>query len=81
VSGVMVAQQDNLPVEGLAPTDTWTPGAVIRDPYHLSLPPGSVPLGETHQLHVGLYNEAGRRSLTLADGTTADHVTFPIPAP
>ena len=79
--GAMVAQQDNLPVEGLAPTDTWMPGAVIRDPYRLSLPPGSVPPAETHQLHVGLYNEAGRRPLTLADGTTADHVTIPIPAP
>ena len=37
--GSLVAQQDNLPVEGLAPTNTWTPGAVIRDPYRL-LPDG-----------------------------------------
>ena len=34
--GAMIAQQDNLPVRGLAPTDTWTPGVIIRDPYRLT---------------------------------------------
>ena len=36
-AGNLVAQQDNLPVQGLAPTDTWQPGDVIRDPYVLDL--------------------------------------------
>jgi len=37
-SGALVAQQDNLPVEGLAPTNTWQPNTPIRDPYVLQIP-------------------------------------------
>lgn len=75
-SGQLVAQQDNWPVTGLAPTDTWTPGALIRDPYRLALPAGVEP-GD-YQLLVGLYDESGRRTLTMADGSQADHLTLPI---
>jgi hypothetical protein len=75
-AGKLVAQQDNWPVAGLAPTDTWTPGALIRDPYLLSLPDDAE--AGTYQLLVGLYDENGRRTLTLADGSEADHLALPV---
>ena len=74
--GQMVAQQDNLPVTGLAPTNTWAVGKLIRDPYQLPLPTTSS-VGE-YQLLVGLYTPAGRQPVTLADNTTADHITIPV---
>ena len=75
-TGALVAQQDNVPVEGLAPTDTWTPGELIRDPYRLMLPQDLAP--GVYQLLVGLYDADGRRTVTLPDGTETDHVAFPI---
>lgn len=74
--GQMVAQQDNWPVTGLAPTDTWAVGALIRDPYRLGLP-ATISAGD-YQLRIGLYTSAGRQPVTLADGSTADHLTVPI---
>jgi hypothetical protein len=52
-AGQLVAQQDNPPVRGTRPTSTWEPGAVIVDPYDLSIP-GDVAPGEV-TLMVGLY--------------------------
>jgi hypothetical protein len=75
-AGTLVAQQDNWPVAGLAPTDTWQPGALIRDPYQLPLPDGSA--SGTYQLWVGLYDEHGRRTLTLANGREEDHLVLPV---
>ncbi len=74
--GQLVAQQDNLPVTGLAPTNTWAVGTLIRDPYRLSLPVTSR-VGN-YQLLVGLYTAAGRQPITLADGSSADHITIPV---
>lgn len=74
--GKMIAQQDNIPVRGLAPTNTWEPGAVIRDEYVLALP-ANAPAG-AYTLLAGLYDAQGRRQLTLADGTAADHLTLPV---
>jgi hypothetical protein len=72
-AGNLVAQQDNLPVMGMAPTNTWQPGIVVRDPFRLDLPGAG-----SYTLHVGLYDESGRRTLTLADGSAADHMTLPV---
>ncbi len=78
-AGNIIAQQDNLPVEGLAPTTTWQPGAVIRDPYRLELPNTTAPSGS--HLLVGLYNGEGERApFLLPDGTRADHLSFPLQA-
>jgi hypothetical protein len=74
--GKMAAQQDNLPVNGLAPTDTWAPGAVIRDPYRLLIP-ANAPPGD-YELYLGLYDGQGRRTLTLPDGSTTDHLTITV---
>jgi hypothetical protein len=75
-TGALVAQQDNWPVAGLAPTDSWQAGALIRDPYQLALP-ADIPPGD-YQLWVGLYDERGRSQLTLADGREADHLALPV---
>jgi hypothetical protein len=75
-AGTLVAQQDNWPVNGLAPTDSWTPGVWVRDPYTLAIPPDAVP-GD-YQLWVGVYDDAGRRPVRLADGSRADHLVIPI---
>ncbi len=75
-TGSLVAQQDNWPVHGLAPTDSWTPGVWIRDPYTLHIPAGGQ--GGEYQLWVGVYDSAGRRTLTLRDGSRADHLAIPV---
>jgi hypothetical protein len=73
-AGEIVAQQDNLPVTGLAPTETWSPGRVIRDPYRLPLPAQVDEAG--YRLIVGLYTGPDRQPFTQADGTVADSVPF-----
>ncbi len=76
--GALVAQQDNLPVQGLAPTNSWAPGTVIRDPFVLQLPNTA----GSYRLLLGLYDAAGTRAqLTLADGSTADALALPLTVP
>jgi len=74
--GQLVAQQDNLPVEGLAPTNTWQPGALIRDPYRLTVPAAAAP-GE-YSLLIGMYRGNERRPIARPDGTVRDHLTLPV---
>ncbi|MCB0114210.1 MAG: hypothetical protein KDD84_08965 [Caldilineaceae bacterium] len=74
--GVLIAQQDNYPVRGLAPTDTWPPDVVVRDPYELAVPAGAAP--GVYELHIGLYTAEGRRPLVRGDGTAGDFVTMMI---
>lgn len=76
-AGQLIAQQDNLPVMGLAPTDTWQPGGVVRDPYRLVIPAETAP--GNYRLIVGLYTPAGRVPLRLADGSQSDFVEFSLP--
>jgi hypothetical protein len=75
-TGQLVAQQDNWPVMGLAPTDSWQPGIIVRDPYILALP-DQAPAGD-YQLWVGLYDSAGRQTLTLPTGEQRDHLVLPV---
>ncbi|MCB0122592.1 MAG: hypothetical protein KDE58_10130, partial [Caldilineaceae bacterium] len=74
-SGQLVAQQDNLPVQGLAPTDTWAPQTLIRDPYRLTVPATVAP--GRYQLHVGLYATDGRVSIA-GDGAKFDHIVIDV---
>ena len=76
-AGQLIAQQDNLPVTGLAPTDTWQPGVVVRDPYRLAIPADTAP--GNYRLIVGLYTAAGRLPLHLADGSQSEFVEISIP--
>jgi hypothetical protein len=75
-AGQVAAQQDNLPVQGLAPTNTWQANLVIRDPYRLAIP-AELPPG-AYRLIVGLYDASGRLMWTLPDGTTHDHLSFDV---
>lgn len=75
-TGRLVAQQDNLPVQGLAPTDTWQAGAVIRDPYRLALPPETPP-GQ-YQIVVGLYTAEGRVSIQSGSGEPGESFALPL---
>ena len=74
--GELVAQQDNWPVQGLAPTDTWQPGVVVRDPYQLPVPAEASP--GIYRLLVGLYTVEGRQMLTLVDGSHSDSLEILI---
>lgn len=68
--GVLVAQNDNVPGGGLAPTDTWAPGETVVDRRALMLPEGLA--AGRYTLIVGLYTESdpGQR-LPVGD---ADHL-------
>ncbi|MBV7336808.1 hypothetical protein KFU94_52975 [Chloroflexi bacterium TSY] len=74
--GTLVAQQDNVPVEGLAPTDTWSVNKPIRDIYRLTIP-NDAESGDYHLL-IGLYQDNIRSIVTLPDGTKNDHIRIPI---
>jgi len=74
--GQLVAQQDNLPVTGLAPTNTWQPGSLVRDPYRLTMPPTVAP--GSYQLQIGLYTMAGRVPLIAADGVSMDSLRYQV---
>ena len=57
----LIAQRDIEPMNGLRPTNTWTPGEIINDPHQVLLPENT-PAG-TYQIRVGLYDPAGRLSV------------------
>jgi hypothetical protein len=54
--GKLVAQQDNPPGRGTHPTDSWSPGTLIEDPYEIQVPPDVEP-GE-YTLSTGMYDPA-----------------------
>ncbi len=56
--GVLVAQRDEIPVNGLRPTTSWTPGEIVNDPHQVALPDG-ISAG-VYQVRVGLYDDSGR---------------------
>lgn len=71
-TGMIVAQADRLPVNGLAPTWRWRPGDLVRDVYQILLPL-ELPPGQ-YQVRVGLYTEENGR-LTLSNTSSpADFV-------
>lgn len=63
--GVMVAQQDGIPVCNRRPTPSWQPGELIVDTYRLVIaadaPPGAYPL------YTGLYREPDFQRLPVLD--------------
>lgn len=65
-SGLLLAQDDHAPLNGLAETTAWLPGDLLRDPYFLALP-----LGGDYGLLVGMYDSASLTRLPIRgeDGT------------
>jgi hypothetical protein len=72
--GNIRGQIDRPPLAGTRPTDGWTAGEYLRDPYDPAVA-GDAPAGR-YQIEVGLYDPAtgARVPVVLADGSTADHV-------
>ncbi len=69
-AGNIVAQVDRPPVNGLAPTDLWQPGDLVRDPYQIPLPPG-LPTG-AYELRAGLYTDENGR-LPVSGGSAVEN--------
>ena len=65
-----VINHDSYPLNGAAPTTTWTPGAAVFDPHVLSVP-DDLPPGE-YEVRVKLYTWWDGAILPLADGTVTD---------
>jgi hypothetical protein len=64
--GELVAQLDDIPGDGLYPTDTWEPGQPIVDRYAIRLPE-DIPPGR-YEVRVGLYDEASGLRLRVTAG-------------
>ena len=75
-SGNIIAQVDQKPAGGLAATDVWQPGDIIRDPLTISMPE-NLPAG-SYELHLGVYlRESGER-LAVQGAPEADQTVFPF---
>jgi hypothetical protein len=73
--GQLVAQQDQVPLAGQAPTTGWLPKEVIADAYSITIPPENLVPG-SYQLRVGLYNAVTGQRLPVT-GSTDDFVLLP----
>jgi hypothetical protein len=69
-AGNIVAQVDRPPVNGLAPTNLWQPGDLVRDPYQIALP-SDLPAG-TYELRAGLYTDENGR-LPIRGGSAVEN--------
>jgi hypothetical protein len=70
--GDFVAQQDNMPQQGRAPTTCWIPGEIIADEYAITVPADAVPGAYT--LTSGFYIlETGDRLPARGTGATPDN--------
>jgi hypothetical protein len=72
-TGAIVAQADNLPADGFAPTFRWREGDLIRDPHTINLLP-NLPSGN-YQIRAGLYTEELGR-LTAVGENVIDNSIF-----
>ncbi len=68
--GEIVAQLDQKPVGGLAATDVWQAGDIIRDPLQLALPEG-LEAGD-YALRVGLYDRDSGARLPVMGGESVE---------
>ncbi|HEY65899.1 MAG TPA: hypothetical protein G4O02_15160 [Caldilineae bacterium] len=78
--GAIVAQQDRVPMDGMAPTTSWLPGEVIVDEYVLLLSTKLLP-GE-YRIRIGLYDPETLIRLPV-EGADAEGAQngFILPAP
>ncbi|GIW08324.1 MAG: hypothetical protein KatS3mg060_3129 [Dehalococcoidia bacterium] len=67
--GRRVAQQDNQPGGGFAPTTGWQRGVTVIDPYQLRLPPDAIP--GIYRIEVGWYLLADLERLPLDGGPSS----------
>jgi len=69
--GTLVAGHDSVPLDGAAPTQSWTTGRVYADAHLIELPDGLPP--GTYRVMAGMYNF----NLTRLVATGPDAVSFP----
>ena len=69
--GEIVAQADRKPVDGLAATDAWQPGDIVRDPVTIPLS-DNLPAGE-YELRIGVYLKENGQRLTVTGGEASDN--------
>ncbi|MCB0197676.1 MAG: hypothetical protein KDJ65_37370, partial [Anaerolineae bacterium] len=65
-TGQVVAQVDQQPLNGTAPTTTWLPDEILTDSYTLT-PSAPLPAGD-YQLIAGFYNAATGERLPVDSG-------------
>lgn len=63
--GELVAQQDNVPINGIRPTDTWLAGEELEDVFYVNTPSDLSP-GQ-YELSVGMYDSATIERLPIID--------------
>ncbi len=73
--GPLWAQDDQIPLEGIYPTQNWLPGIPLADSYVLTLP-AETPPGD-YQLLTGMYT-TGKGERVSVSGSGADPVTSNI---
>jgi hypothetical protein len=64
-NGVLIAQHDDQPSNGLIPTSSWSPGQIVYDHHSIRLPLNA-PSGQ-QQLRLGLYDPSNGRRLAVTD--------------
>ena len=69
-AGTLVAQQDQPPLGGFAPTHTWQPGQRIADTVTLTLPPDLAPGNYT--VRAGLYTGDARLPVSQGGAVVGD---------
>jgi hypothetical protein len=70
-AGELAAQQDQMPLNGFAPTHLWTTGLRLEDVHEVTLPE-DLPAGR-YAIRVGLYDGAGRLPVTQAGARVGDY--------
>ncbi len=69
-SGHIIAQQDNYPADGAAPTQSWLAGEVIADTHELALPAGGLEdVPQVHRLYAGMYDPLNGERLPVRDAS------------
>ncbi|MGQ9625412.1 MAG: glycosyltransferase family 39 protein [Anaerolineae bacterium] len=63
--GRVVAQRDNMPLSGQAPTSTWVKGEIIADTYEIPL--GKDVVAGEYRVEIGMYNAMDGKRLPVWD--------------
>lgn len=69
--GAVVAQHDQPPLNGFAPTHLWTPGIRVVDDFAIPLPPDLAPGAYT--VRTGMYTAAGRLPVSRGGQPAGDY--------
>jgi hypothetical protein len=65
-NGGLLAQHDDVPMGGLSPTNTWTPGQRVPDRFVIPIPADAPP--GVYQVRVGLYDPTSGTRLPSGEG-------------